>query len=165
MVNEGWRRAFVGIFILVHCLLYGLGFANYWLKDNLTQARKTYGLGYPIARSAALVLHFDVACILFPVCRTLISLARQTPLNGIIPFDKNLTFHKLVAYSIVFFTWVHTIAHLHNVAQLAAKNNGNFLTFLKLNFMTGPGWSGYVSPFSVKSEALSEALRYKASGS
>ncbi|KIX05222.1 uncharacterized protein Z518_06094 [Rhinocladiella mackenziei CBS 650.93] len=149
MVNEGSRRLFVGIFILVHCMLYGFGFMNYTMKDNLTQARATYGYGYPIARSAALVLHFDVGCILLPVCRTLISLARQTPLNGIIPFDKNITFHKLVGYSIVFFTWVHTIAHLHNVAQYSAKNNGGFIGFIKLNFLTGPGWTGYILTIAV----------------
>ncbi|KAL9625073.1 MAG: hypothetical protein Q9160_000802 [Pyrenula sp. 1 TL-2023] len=78
------------------------------------------------------------------VCRTLISLARQTPLNGIIQFDKNITFHKLVAYSIVFFTWVHTIAHWNNFAQLAAQQGLGFKGWLLANFVTGPGWSGYV---------------------
>ncbi|KAJ9613515.1 hypothetical protein H2200_003457 [Cladophialophora chaetospira] len=149
MVNEGSRRLFVAVFILGHCLIWGFGFTNYQLKDNLTQARTTYGYGYPIARSAALVLHFDVACVLFPVCRTLISLARQTPLNGIIPFDKNITFHKLVGFSIVIFTWVHTIAHLHNVAQLSAKNNAGFIGFVKLNFLTGPGWTGYILTITI----------------
>ncbi|KAK5552066.1 hypothetical protein LTR46_009932 [Exophiala xenobiotica] len=149
MVNEGSRRLFVGTFTLVHCMLYGFGFMNYTLKDNLSQARATYGYGYPIARSAALVLHFDVACILLPVCRTLISLARQTPLNGIIPFDKNITFHKLVGYSLVIFTSVHTIAHLHNVAQLSAKGHGGFIGFVKLNFLTGPGWTGYILTISI----------------
>ncbi|KAL6249345.1 hypothetical protein RBB50_003198 [Rhinocladiella similis] len=149
MVNEGSRRLFVFTFILVHCMLYAFGFMNYTMKDNMVGARATYGWGYPIARSAALVLHFDVACILLPVCRTLISLARQTPLNGIIPFDKNITFHKLVGYSLVFFTWVHTIAHLHNVAQLSAKNHAGFLGFIKLNFLTGPGWTGYVLTISI----------------
>ncbi|ETN44209.1 uncharacterized protein HMPREF1541_10760 [Cyphellophora europaea CBS 101466] len=144
MVNEGSRRIFVGTFIVVHAMIYAFGFMNYQLKDNLNNARATFGLGYPIARSAALCLHFDVACILLPVCRTLISLARQTPLNSIIPFDKNITFHKCIGHSIVFFTWVHTIAHLNNVAQLSAKNNQGFVGFLKGNFMTGPGWSGYV---------------------
>lgn len=149
MVNEGSRRLVVGAFILAHCMIFGFGFMNYQLKDNLTQARATYGYGYPIARSAALVLHFDVACILLPVCRTLISLARQTPLNGIIPFDKNITFHKQVGYSLVIFTWVHTIAHLHNVAQLSAKNHAGFLGFVKLNFLTGPGWTGYILTISI----------------
>jgi NADPH oxidase 2 len=144
MVNEGSRRVVVTVFILVHCMIFAFGFMNYQLKDNLTNARGTFGITYPIARSAALCLHFDVACILLPVCRTLISLARQTPLNGIIPFDKNITFHKLIGIAIVFFTWVHTIAHLNNIAQLAAKNKLGFVGFLKGNFLTGPGWSGWV---------------------
>ena len=92
MVNEGSRRFVVALFVLVHGMVFGFGFMNYYLKDNLTNARATFGITYPIARAAALVLHFDIALILFPVCRTLISLLRQTPLNGIIAFDKNLTF-------------------------------------------------------------------------
>ena len=140
MVNEGSRRLLVGVFLLVH----GFGFVNYQMKDNLTQARATFGLTYATARAAALVLHFDVALVLFPVCRTLISLLRQTPLNGIIQFDKNISFHKMIAYSLVFFTWVHTIAHWNNFAQLAAKEKIGFVGFLKINFLTGPGWSGYV---------------------
>src|SRR5271156_4195284 len=144
MVNEGSRQLLVAIFGLVHAMVFAFGFINYYLKDNLTTARATFGLTYPIARAAALVLHFDIALILFPVCRTLISLLRQTPLNGIIQFDKNISFHKLVAYSIVFFTWVHTIAHWNNFAQLAAKEKIGFVGFLKINFLTGPGWSGYV---------------------
>ena len=149
MINEGSRRILVGVFALVHAMIFAFGFVNYQLKDNLTQARATFGLSYPTARAAALVLHVDVALILFPVCRTLISLLRQTPLNGIIQFDKNITFHKLVAYSIVFFTWLHTIAHWNNFAQLAAKQRLGFVGFLKLNFMTGPGWSGYIMLFAL----------------
>lgn len=147
MVNEGSRRILVGVFILVHAMIFAFAFVNYQLKDNLTQARATFGLTYPTARAAALVLFVDIALILFPVCRTLISLLRQTPLNGIVQFDKNITFHKLVAYSIVFFTWLHTIAHWNNFAQLAAKQKLGFVGFLKINFLTGPGWSGYVMLF------------------
>lgn len=149
MVNEGSRRILVGIFILVHAMIFSFAFINYQLKDNLTNARKTFGLTYPTARASALVLFVDIALILFPVCRTLISLLRQTPLNGIVQFDKNITFHKLVAYSIVFFTWVHTIAHWNNFAQLAAKQRLGFVGFLKINFLTGPGWSGYVMLFAL----------------
>lgn len=101
---------------------------------------------------------FNAILIKIAVCRTLISLARQTPLNGIIQFgmfpfqsacfsngsDKNITFHKLVAFSIVFFSWVHTIAHWNNFAQLAAKQKLGFKGFLAANFTSGPGWSGYI---------------------
>ena len=144
MVNEGSRRVFVFLFAALHLMVYAFGFLNFFLKDNLTQARATFGITYSIARAAALVLHLDIALLLFPVCRTLISLLRQTPLNGIIQFDKNITFHKLIAWSIVFFSWVHTIAHWNNYAQLAIKNNLGFKGWLLGNFVTGPGWSGYV---------------------
>ncbi|KIV95516.1 hypothetical protein PV10_03160 [Exophiala mesophila] len=144
MVNEGSRRVVVGVFVLVHAFIYAFGFTHYQLKDNLTGARADFGLTFATARSAALVLHFDVALILFPVCRTLISLLRQTPLNSIVPFDKNITFHKLIAYSIVFFSWVHTLAHINNVAQLAIKTKQGFVGFLRLGFLTGPGWTGWV---------------------
>jgi hypothetical protein len=161
MVNEGCRRLTVGLFLFVHSMVFAFGFLNYYLKDNLTQARATFGLTYPIARAAALVLHFDVALLIFPVCRTLISLLRQTPLNGIIQFDKNISFHKLVAWSIVFFTWLHTAAHWHNFYELAVQNSLGVKGFLLINFYTGPGWSGYVMLFVLMAIVATSLNRFK----
>ncbi|KAI9676836.1 MAG: hypothetical protein M1817_006675 [Caeruleum heppii] len=149
MVNEGYRKLFLGVFASVHAMIFAFGLMNFNMKDNLSQARSTFGLGYSIARAAALVLHFDVAILLFPVCRTLISLARQTPLNGIIQFDTSISLHKLVAYSICFFTVIHVGAHLNNFARLASQQNLGFKGFLKANFLSGPGWSGYIMLFSL----------------
>ncbi|KAF2196385.1 hypothetical protein GQ43DRAFT_476373 [Delitschia confertaspora ATCC 74209] len=144
MVNEGYRRLFVFTFIILHLMVFIFGMMNYGLTEKSVGARGIFGLTFPIARSAALVLHVDVALVLFPVCRNLISMARRTPLNGIIPFDKNITFHKLVGWSIVFFSWVHTIAHWNNLAKFSAVNKLGFKGFIMANFLTGPGWSGYV---------------------
>ncbi|KAI1493844.1 ferric reductase NAD binding domain-containing protein [Biscogniauxia mediterranea] len=144
MINEGYRRFFVFVFMFLHALVFAFGFVNYAVKDNLQVARDTFGPTYMIARSSALVLHLDVALILLPVCRTFISIARQTPLNGIIQFDKNITFHITTAWSIFFFSWVHTIAHWNNFAQIAAKNNLGIYGWLVANLVTGPGWTGYI---------------------
>ncbi|KAG5209709.1 Superoxide-generating NADPH oxidase heavy chain subunit A [Trichophyton interdigitale] len=144
MVNDGWRRLFVTIFALVHVLLFVVGMLNYSLKDNLSRARGLLGSSYAVARAAALVLHFDVAVILFPVSRTLISLLRQTPLNGVIPFDKSIAFHQITAWSIVFFSLLHTIAHWVNFARIASSEGLGIKGFLQLNFTTGPGWTGYI---------------------
>ncbi|ROT38362.1 hypothetical protein SODALDRAFT_359445 [Sodiomyces alkalinus F11] len=144
MINEGYRRFFVFVFVLLHGLVFAFACVNFALKDNLQIARDTFGPTFVIARSAALVLHVDVALILFPVCRTFISLARRTPLNGIIQFDKNITFHKVTAWSIVFFSWVHTIAHWVNFGLIAAKHNLGFYGWLLANLASGPGWTGYV---------------------
>lgn len=50
----------------------------------------------------------------------------------------------MVAWAIVFFSWVHTIAHLNNVAQLSAKNGQGFKGFLRAGFLTGPTWTGWI---------------------
>lgn len=99
---------------------------------------------------AALVLHVDVIFILLPICRNFISMLRRTPLNQIIPFDKNITFHKATAWSMVFWTIVHIVAHMVNFGRLAkadpqAKTAGQIaVAFLAANFATGPGITGWI---------------------
>jgi NADPH oxidase len=130
---------------------------TYKAKDNSNGSRDRFGLTFPIARSSALVLHVDIAFVLFPVCRNLISMARRTPLNDVIPFDKNITFHKLVGWSIVFFSWVHTVAHWNNLARFSASNQLGFMGFILANLATGPGWSGYVMLIALTAMAVSAA--------
>lgn len=43
MVNEGTRRIFFGLFILLHVLVGVLGTLHYALKSNLSGARATFG--------------------------------------------------------------------------------------------------------------------------
>lgn len=64
MVNEGYRRIFIALFIILHLLVFGFGLMHYQLKDNLVGPRATFGITLPIARAAALVLHVDAALIL-----------------------------------------------------------------------------------------------------
>ncbi|KAF3175346.1 hypothetical protein TWF106_001937 [Orbilia oligospora] len=161
MVNEGHRRIFVFTFILLHLMVFGFAFVNFSVKDNLVGARTTFGITYPIARSAALVLHVDVALVLLPVCRNCISLLRRTPLNTIIPFDKNITFHMLTAWSIVFFSLLHTFAHWNNFAQLAAKTGLGFKGFMMANFLTGPGWTGYIMLVALIAMAWTAVEKYR----
>ncbi|CAG8680403.1 3591_t:CDS:2 [Cetraspora pellucida] len=121
-----------------------MAFLNFFFSDNLSTARQTFGLTFIMARSAALVLHVDAAMILFPVCRNLLSMLRSTPLNGIIPFDENIEFHKAIGWSLLFFTIVHTVSHWINFYELARAQNGGIVMWLELNFATGPGATGYV---------------------
>ncbi|KAJ1301338.1 hypothetical protein OPQ81_003738 [Rhizoctonia solani] len=148
MVNDGGRQLFFGVYILLHLLVFGLGFVHYDLKDNSVGARSLFGITFPIARTAALVLHVDAAFILLPVCRNFISMLRVSPLGDIIPFDKNITFHKATAWSIVLFTIVHILAHMVNFTRLGltqTKQIGPLLVlFLQANFATGPGLTGWI---------------------
>lgn len=143
-VNDAPQHILTGLFALLHAMLFGLFFVNYYYTEQLVTARATFGVSYVVSRSAAQVLHVDMALVLFPICRSFISILRRTPLQGIIPFDKNVTFHKMTAYSIVTFTCIHVAGHWHNFAQLATKQGVGLVGFLKLNFLTGPGWSGYI---------------------
>ncbi|GAA5961016.1 hypothetical protein JCM21900_002275 [Sporobolomyces salmonicolor] len=156
MVNEGElrsRRIFFAVWVLVHAMIFTFGFLNYRFKDNLTQARATYGITYVIARAAALVLHVDVAFVLLPVCRGLVSVLRRGPLSSIVPFEKNVAFHKAIAWSIVFFTAVHTTSHLFNawwLGELATPTfAGRFAVALEVNFATGPGVTGWLMVLSL----------------
>ena len=120
-----------------------LGTVEY-TSDMLTQRLEA------IARTAALILHVDVIFILLPVCRNFISLVRRTPLNSFIPFDKNITFHKATAWSIVLWSAVHIGAHMVNFAKLAmidpdAHTTGErVVAFIAANFVTGPGATGWI---------------------
>jgi len=149
MVNDGQRRLFFFVWCLSHLLVFAFAFLNFQLKDNLTQARATYGITYPIARAAALVLHLDVAFILLPICRNFISVLRRTPLQSVIPFDSSITFHKTVAWSMVFFTVVHIIAHMINFTRLAISSNTGVVGFIGANFLTGPGTTGWIMTLSL----------------
>ncbi|KAF8153067.1 NADPH oxidase [Crassisporium funariophilum] len=150
MINEGGRRLFFAVWIFLHLLVTVFGFIHYQLKDNSVTARQIFGITFPIARTAALVLHVDVIFILLPVCRNFISLLRRTPLNDVIPFDKNITFHKATAWSIVVGSVVHIVAHMVNFYKLAMVDNTantagkRIISFLAANFTTGPGVTGWI---------------------
>jgi len=150
LINEGGRQLFFVVWIFLHLLVIVFGFLNYELKDNTVNARATFGITYPIARTAALVLHVDVIFILLPVCRNFVSLLRRTPLNTVIPFDKNLTLHKATAWSMVVFTVVHIVAHMVNFYRLAmaapsgTSTGQRIVIFLEANFTTGPGVTGWI---------------------
>jgi len=155
MINEGGKRLFFFFFILLHILVIIFGFLYYDTSDDLSGARATFGITYPIARAAALVLHVEVAFILLPICRNFISLLRRTPLNSYIPFDKNITFHKAVAWGIVLFTFIHIAAHMVNFGRLAFADplattpTKRFVVWLEANFTTGPGVTGWIMTASL----------------
>lgn len=47
MVNEGYRRLFVLVFMAIQMMIFTFGFLNYKMKDNLNNARATFGITYP----------------------------------------------------------------------------------------------------------------------
>ncbi|KAF9974818.1 hypothetical protein BGZ73_001678, partial [Actinomortierella ambigua] len=111
-------------------------------KFDKFKLHQGYSLG--LARGAAAVLNIDCGLILFSVCRNLISVLRSTFLNNIVPFDKNIGFHKVIAWSIVFFSIVHTLAHYANYYHLEKANESEGKTAQQMAFQTGTGFTGHV---------------------
>jgi hypothetical protein len=46
MINEGGRRVFFFLWVLLHLLVYSFGEVHYTLKDNLTTANATFGVTF-----------------------------------------------------------------------------------------------------------------------
>uniref|UniRef100_A0A665W0W6 NADPH oxidase 2 n=1 Tax=Echeneis naucrates TaxID=173247 RepID=A0A665W0W6_ECHNA len=108
-----------------------------FLTDKWFYTRVLLGHALSWARAPAAALNFNCMLILLPVCRNLLSFLRGTiqccSRTAARQLDRNLTFHKLVAYMIAFHTAVHIIAHLFNFeyfmdAQL--NRNSSLLTFV-----------------------------------
>jgi NADPH oxidase len=101
-----------------------------------------------IARASAMLCHVDVIFILLPVCRNFISFMRRTPIGTVIPFDKNITFHKAVGWSIVIWSAVHTAAHIVNVTnvaiQSASTTKQRVINFLLICVEAGPAITGWI---------------------
>lgn len=62
-----------------------------------------------ISRGSALVLSFDAALILLPMCRNILKCLR--PKIRLLPLDETIWFHRQVAYSLLVFTIIHAASH------------------------------------------------------
>ncbi|KAJ8409873.1 hypothetical protein AAFF_G00209140 [Aldrovandia affinis] len=119
----------INVFLFVH---YYLAF----LTDNFYYTGVILGHALSWARAPAACLNFNCMLILLPVCRNLLSFLRGSiqhcSRTAARQLDRNLTFHKLVAYMIAFHTAIHIIAHLFNFerfmgAQLDSNTTVSFV--------------------------------------
>jgi predicted ferric reductase/Ca2+-binding EF-hand superfamily protein len=70
--------------------------------------------------ACAACLNLDVALILFPVLRRLLTRVRATWLGRVVPVDDAVEFHRLVGYAIVLFGIGHGVGHIGT--YLSGKN-------------------------------------------
>ncbi|KAJ2005462.1 hypothetical protein H4R26_001944 [Coemansia thaxteri] len=141
MINDGKMYLYFGFWIVIQALLFSLAIVNYLHYPMWQNMFDLLGMSFVTARSAALALHVDTALVLFPICRTVISWIRTTPLNRIIPFDHALLFHIVIGYSIVFFTLVHMGSHYHNYYRVSVATG---VPYWRLLFTTGHSITGHI---------------------
>ncbi|TKY72908.1 Respiratory burst oxidase-like protein E [Spatholobus suberectus] len=106
---EYWRRGWILLLWLVTtACLFTWKFYQY--KNRSTFQVMSYCI--PIAKGAAETLKLNMALILLPVCRNTLTWLRSTGARKFVPFDDNISFHKMIAFAIVVGIAVHAGNHL-----------------------------------------------------
>ncbi|KAJ7596973.1 NADPH oxidase isoform 1 [Mycena floridula] len=108
----GRRLAFNFLFYGLHVMFFAYGWYSQATNKKLAALN---GLTWSVwtSRGAGLVLAFDGGLILIPMFRNIIRVVRPK-LTWLFPADENIWFHRQVAYSMAFWSMVHTTAHYVN---------------------------------------------------
>uniref|UniRef100_A0A8C2WLY8 NADPH oxidase 1 n=1 Tax=Cyclopterus lumpus TaxID=8103 RepID=A0A8C2WLY8_CYCLU len=121
IINHGLTTFILVIWMALNIFLFTWYYHIYALRDEFYYTRYILGDALAWARGSAAVLNFNCMLILLPVCRNLLSFIRGSLVccsrTMRKQLDKNLSFHKLVAYTIALMTAVHMISHLFNVER------------------------------------------------
>jgi len=157
-VNDGPKAFWMAIYGLANAGFFAWGFYQF-ATDEFEEVRDALGWGLPTAKACAMCIKFNTALLLFTVLRNFLSALRTTMLSKIIPFDKNIQFHKGIAWVILFFALAHTVAHYCNYFYIATNENPReelkFLidandpeavapTTRELAYLTVPGATGHI---------------------
>ncbi|XP_078432682.1 respiratory burst oxidase homolog A [Wolffia australiana] len=109
-LEDNWQRVWVLALWLGACAgLFTWKFIQY------KQRAVFEVMGYCVcsAKGAAETTKLNMALILLPVCRNTITwLRNRTGLGGVVPFDDNLNFHKVIAAGVALGVGTHALAHL-----------------------------------------------------
>ncbi|XP_070692708.1 NADPH oxidase 1 [Pempheris klunzingeri] len=130
IINNGLTSVILVVWMGINIFLFVWFYLFYDLGDQFFYTRHLLGSALAWARAPAAVLNFNCLLILLPVCRNLLSLLRGSFMccgrSMRKQLDKNLSFHKLVAYMIALMTAVHMIAHLLNVEWYNNSRQGQY---------------------------------------
>ncbi|CAM0951500.1 unnamed protein product [Alopecurus aequalis] len=107
--EENWRRAWV---LALWFAAMGALFAWKFVQYRRTAAFQVMGYCLPTAKGAAETLKLNMALVLLPVCRNTLTWLRSSWARFFVPFDDNITFHKMIATAIVVGITLHAGNHL-----------------------------------------------------
>ncbi|XP_066467410.1 NADPH oxidase 3 [Tiliqua scincoides] len=121
VLNESLSVLLFLLWLGINLYLFIDTFNWYEDEDAFFYTRVMLGSTLSWARASATCLNFNCLLILLPVSRNLISFLRGTSFcyRGVLrrQLDKNITFHKIVAYGIAVNATIHIIAHLINIER------------------------------------------------
>uniref|UniRef100_A0A4W3HCC2 FAD-binding FR-type domain-containing protein n=1 Tax=Callorhinchus milii TaxID=7868 RepID=A0A4W3HCC2_CALMI len=118
LINHGFSALFIVAWLGINIFLFVYYYLEYEYSPEYYYTRKIIGSALAWARAPAACLNFNCMLILLPVCRNLLSFLRGScsccRCGLRTQLDKNISFHKLVAYMIALHTAIHIVAHLLN---------------------------------------------------
>ncbi|KAJ3588426.1 hypothetical protein NHX12_012019 [Muraenolepis orangiensis] len=145
IINHGLTSFILIVWMGINIFLFVWFYLFYDLGEQFYYTRHILGSALAWARAPAAVLNFNCLLILLPVCRNLLSLCCGRTMRK--QLDKNISFHKLVAYMIGLMTAVHTIAHLLNVEWYNNSRRGEYSGLsTALSELEDNGTTTYLNP-------------------
>lgn len=93
------------------------------------------------SRGAGLVLTVDTTIIILPMCRNIMSFMR--PKMRWLPLDETQYFHRQCAYSLLFWTVVHVVAHYINFFNIELTLVRD-LSAVQIHYTEAAGLTGHV---------------------
>ncbi|XP_023758051.1 respiratory burst oxidase homolog protein E [Lactuca sativa] len=108
MIENGQRTWVLMLWFLTMACLFIWKFKQYKNKA----AFQVMGYCLTTAKGAAETLKLNMALILLPVCRNMLTFLRSTRARFFIPFDDNINFHKMIAFAIAIGIVVHVGNHM-----------------------------------------------------
>ncbi|KAK6152063.1 hypothetical protein DH2020_014698 [Rehmannia glutinosa] len=109
LLFDNWQRGWILLlWILAMAGLFTWKFLQYRQKS----AFHIMGYCLTTAKGAAETLKLNMALILLPVCRNILTWLRSTKARLLVPFDDNINFHKVIACAISMGVMVHAGIHL-----------------------------------------------------
>jgi NADPH oxidase len=138
--TQGTKLLFNVLFHGFHMGLFAIG----WYKqvsNPLLSGLNSLKFSVWISRGAGLVLSVDGAMILLPMCRNILRYVR--PKVKFLPLDESQWFHRQVAYSLLFYTIVHTSAHYVNFFNVE-KTQIRPVTAVQIHYTEAGGITGHI---------------------
>lgn len=109
LMLEHWKKIWVVIlWLVVNACLFTWKYSEFSSNPLYNIA----GRCVSVAKGTAEMLKFNMALVLVPVLRRILTFLRSTFLSHVIPFDDNINFHKLIAVMIAVTSLLHTALHL-----------------------------------------------------
>uniref|UniRef100_A0A2C9KDP5 NAD(P)H oxidase (H2O2-forming) n=1 Tax=Biomphalaria glabrata TaxID=6526 RepID=A0A2C9KDP5_BIOGL len=135
---ENYRQHifFLIIFFGICVGLFAERFYYYTVEQEHRGFRKLMSYGISFTRGGAAAMSFTFSFLLLTMCRNTITFLRSTLLNQFIPFDSHISFHKVVAWTALFFSAIHVIGYSFNFYHLVSEPTRFLCVFTSLVFRT-----------------------------